>query len=451
MGKTKYSTPLLCQSKQLCFSLFYLFTSLSIAVYFSISTTKCIFRSSPFDPILSPLFSYPPSYGEHKHSIPTLRSACAFPVHFSDYWTVVKEIQESCKNSSDLGSGNLRYVQESADHDSFGGNFSFMKRVSYFDRHRNVDVEIPCGFLKKFSVSDSDRIAMEKCEGLVVVSAIFGDHDKIRQPKKLGSRTRELVCFFMFVDDITLEGLYIHKLIIKTSKEHNVGVWRLVRVETDNLYKNAAMNGVIPKYLVHRLFPNSIYSIWVDAKLQMAVDPLFLIHSLVVKKNVDMAISRHPYYVHTMEEAMATARWRKWRDVDSLKMQMESYCEKGLQPWSDRKLPYVSDVPDSALILRKHSSTSNAFSCLLFNELEAFNPRDQLAFAFVRDMTKPNIKINMFEVEVFEQVVLEFRHNLIKQDTHKTNLANFDPLKNTTSFDKCKTYLSKMWRESKNP
>ena len=67
----------------------------------------------------------------------------------------------------------------------------------------------------------------------------------------------------------------------------------------------------------------------------------------------------------------------------------------------------VADVPDTALIARRHGAASNLFSYLLFNELEAFNPRDQLAFAYVRDLMNPKIKINMFEVEIFEQIAVE--------------------------------------------
>lgn len=131
----------------------------------------------------------------------------------------------------------------------------------------------------------------------------------------------------MFMDDITLQGLYEHKLIPQNSPDYKVGVWRIVKVFSEKLYENPAMNGVIPKYLVHRLFPNSKFSIWIDAKLQLMVDPLLLIHSLVVSKDADMAISKHPYYVHTMEEAMATARWKKWSDIDGLTQQMETYCK----------------------------------------------------------------------------------------------------------------------------
>ncbi|KAK8989465.1 hypothetical protein V6N11_063889 [Hibiscus sabdariffa] len=71
-------------------------------------------------------------------------------------------------------------------------------------------------------------------------------------------------------------------------------------------------------------------------------------------------------------------------------------------------------VPDSALILRKHGLGNNLFSCLLFNELEGFNPRDQLGFAFVRDKMNPRLKLNLFEVEVLEKIAVEYRHNLKK-------------------------------------
>ncbi|KAG8385286.1 hypothetical protein BUALT_Bualt03G0026200 [Buddleja alternifolia] len=446
MGKAKFSTPLLCQSKLLCFSLLYLISALILAVHFTFSATKCIFRSSPFDPIQSSLFSYPSSYGEHKYAIPTTRSSCNSPVYFSDYWGALKEIQQSCANSTELGASSLRYMQGNAE--SFGGNFSIQKRVSYFD-HRVDETEIPCGFFKSFPISSSDQISMENCKGVVVVSAIFNDHDKIRQPRGLGTKTLDHVCFFMFVDDVTLKRLHFHDLISSKSKEHKIGAWRIIKVSSEYLYANAAMNGVIPKYLIHRLFPNSKYSIWLDAKLQLVVDPLLLIHSLIVKENVDMAISRHPYFLHTMEEAMATTRWKKWWDVNGLKIQMETYCENGLQPWDSSK-PYPTDVPDSALILRKHSVSTNLFSCLLFNELERFNPRDQLPFAYVRDKMKPKLKMNMFEVEVFEQVAIEYRHNLKQGGASvgpKVKMASSNLFVNG-SCSKCEGYLLKMWGES---
>lgn len=188
-----------------------------------------------------------------------------------------------------------------------------------------------------------DRIEMENCNGVVVVSAIFDDHDKIRQPKGLGSKTLDNVCFFMFIDDVTLKGFRYHQLIPRKVLDYKIGAWRIVKVSRKNLYSNPAKNVVIPKYLVHRLFPNAKYSIWINAQLQLMVDPLLLIHTLVVAENVDMAIPKHPFFIHTMEEAMATARWKKWWDVESLQRQMETYCKNGLQPWSSNK-PYPTGI-----------------------------------------------------------------------------------------------------------
>nr|XP_043622288.1 probable hexosyltransferase MUCI70 isoform X2 [Erigeron canadensis] len=421
MGKlVRSSTPLLFKSKLLCFSILYLFSSLFYAFYTSISsTTKCHFRSSSSisDPIQSSLFNYPRSYGQHKHSIPTFHSHCNSPVFFNDYSFVLNDFRRIEENSS-WDSDGLRYIKgtENGNGGSFGTNYLTKKRISYFD-HRDVQTEIPCGFLKKFPISDHDKIAMERCK-VVIVSAIFGDHDKIRQPKGLGYKTLDHACFYMFVDDVTLKQFYNHNLLSRKTKEKNtIGVWRIVKVNTQQLYENPAMN--------------------------------------VIAKDVDMAISKHPIYVHTMEEAMATARWKKWGDVDALRIQIETYCENGLQPWSSKKHPYPSDVPDSAIILRKHGVTSNLFSCLLFNELEAFNPRDQLPFAFVRDKMNPKMKLNMFDVEVFEHVASEYRHNIkhhgsVEAQPARTKRASPGLLANGSSRTKCDRYLEEMWGETRD-
>ncbi|KAL5989951.1 hypothetical protein ACLOJK_010846 [Asimina triloba] len=355
----------------------------------------------------------------------------------------LKEVQDFCANSSVSSSAGLRYMPKRGRH--FGGNFSTQKRKSYF-RDRDDELEIPCGFMTEFPVTDADWLEMEKCRGVVVASAIFGDHDKIRQPRGIVAKTLEIVCFFMFIDDATMAGLNSHNIPLTNNK---IGVWRIVKASGILPYENPAMNGVIPKHLIHRLFPNSKFGIWVDAKLQLTADPFLLIHSLLISEKADMAISQHPFNVHTMEEAMSTARWKKWDDLDSLRAQMEAYCENGLQPWSRDKLPYTSDVPDSALILRKHGVATDLWSCLVFNELEAFNPRDQLAFAYVRDLMRPQIKINMFAAEVFEHVAVEYRHNVKHNSPARSKREKGMKISIPTAANgsKCEEYLSKMWGE----
>lgn len=185
MGKAASTPPLFFQSKLLCFSLLYLSSSLFFSLYISLSKTKCLVRSSPFEHLQTPLFSYPSSYGEHKYAIPTVRSTCSSPVFFSgttnfslvfctlyvyefrfwvlttvvfhkwllvfasDYGTVVKKIQDLCRTSS---SSVLRYLE--GNYDTFGGNFTAHQRFSNFD-HQNDTTRIPCGFLKEFPITDS--------------------------------------------------------------------------------------------------------------------------------------------------------------------------------------------------------------------------------------------------------------------------------------------------------
>lgn len=446
------TTPLLFQSKILCFSLFYFWTAIPLAIFISLSHQPvCKFARYSSNSSNHHLFSYPKSYGEHKHALPTTRDSCTASVRISDYELAYKEIHDICENRWQ-SSSIMKYMR--GGRQTFAGNFSVQER-NYFFNHGSDDdrVEIPCGFFKEFPVSESDRLKMEKCNGVVVVSAIFNNHDKIRQPKGLASKTLETVCFFMFIDESTHTALKFYNILLENkTEERKIGAWTIVILQSNKLpYENPSMNGVIPKHLIHRLFPNSVFSVWLDAKIQLTVDPILLVHSLVVSKNVDMAISKHPFNLHTMEEAMATARWKKWGDIESLRVQMETYCQNGLMPWSTDKRPYTTDVPDTALIVRRHKEAMNKFSCLLFNELEGFNPRDQLAFAYVRDLMNPKIKINMFEVEVFEQIAIEYRHNIKKGDTatakvktKKNRRASFRDVKGSS----CENYLLQMWSGS---
>jgi hypothetical protein len=121
-------------------------------------------------------------------------------------------------------------------------------------------------------------------------------------------------------------------------------------------YEDPAMNGVVAKHLLHRLFPGARFSVWVDGKVQLTVDPVLLVHALLVRERADVAVSRHPFNRHTMEEAIATARWRKCRDVDAVRAQMETYCANGLRPWSPSKLPYPSGKKRYAGIFLLHGA-----------------------------------------------------------------------------------------------
>ncbi|KAJ3677028.1 hypothetical protein LUZ60_002752 [Juncus effusus] len=453
--KVKTFSPLIFQSKLFCLSFFYLCTTLPFSIYVSLSQNqpnKCLFLSLPISPKSNDVFSYPSSYGEHKHALPSTRSDhCTSPIHFDDYKVVFEELQDLYKNLSMQNQTDLRYMNI-GNGSSFSGNFSIETRMSFFNYSTDDPKEVPCGMMDRLPIKKQDLISMQKCTETVVISAVFNDHDKIRQPRGLASQTLSSFCFFLFLDSLTLQTLILHQILPPSPNPNSplfLGVWRLVPLPTNQLpFSNPAMNGVILKHLTHRLFPNSKFSIWVDGKLQLTVDPVLLINSLLIKNGGDVAVGKHGVNRDVMEEAMATVRWRKWGDVEGVRAQMETYCEVGFEPWSTRKMPYTTDVPDTALIIRRHNLRSNLFSCLLFNELEAFNPRDQLAFAFVRDFMNPKININMFDVEVFEHVAIEYRHNLKKEVKMEGEVKG---VKMGSSRDligsSCEKYLSKMWGE----
>ena len=56
------------------------------------------------------------------------------------------------------------------------------------------------------------------------------------------------------------------------------------------------------------------------------------------------------------------------------------------------------DVPEGCVIIKEHIPIANLFSCLWFNEVDRFTPRDQISFSTVRDkiMSKTNWTVNMF-------------------------------------------------------
>lgn len=73
-----------------------------------------------------------------------------------------------------------------------------------------------------------------------------------------------------------------------------------------------------------------------------------------------------------------------------------------------------ADVPEGSFIVRAHTPMSNLFSCLWFNEVERFTPRDQLSFAYTylklaRTNPTTTFRFNMFKV--FE--VLSIVHRTI--------------------------------------
>ncbi|XP_059630881.1 uncharacterized protein LOC132273824 [Cornus florida] len=288
----------------------------------------------------------------------------------------------------------------------FAGHQNLEQREdSFFAR----DQKINCGFVKGpkespstgFDLAEDDAKYISTCH-IAVISCIFGNSDRLRTPmgKTVSRLSRKNVCFVMFVDEITLQTLSSEGQM--PDRMGFVGIWKIVVVK--NLpYTDMRRVGKIPKLLPHRLFPSARYSIWLDSKLRLQLDPLLILEYFLWRKGYEYAISNH-YDRHCLWEEVAQNKKLNKYNHTIIDHQFAFYQADGLKRFnaSDPNKLLPSNVPEGSFIVRAHTPMSNLFSCLWFNEVELFTPRDQLSFAYtyhkLRSMnpSKP-FYLNMFK------------------------------------------------------
>ncbi|CAN6346158.1 unnamed protein product [Urochloa humidicola] len=321
---------------------------------------------------------------------------------------------------------SLNYISEEnlVSEESNGGSL-FGGYPSLEERDKSYDIQdlmtVHCGFVRGkipglntgFDIDEADRSEMQQCQRTVVASAIFGNYDILQQPENISDFSKDTVCFFMFLDEETEAALKNFTTIDHTKR---IGLWRVVVVR--NLpYSDARRSGKVPKLLLHRLFPNVQYSIWIDGKLKLVRDPYQVLERFLWRKNVSFAISRHYRRFDVFEEAEANKAGGKY-DNASIDYQIEFYKREGLTHYSPVKLPITSDVPEGCVIIREHIPITNLFTCLWFNEVDRFTSRDQLSFSTVRDKIRSRVNwtADMFlDCERRDFVVQSYHRELLEQ------------------------------------
>ncbi|GMI72824.1 MUCILAGE-RELATED 70 [Hibiscus trionum] len=368
-------------------------------------------------------FSLPPPPADKKRTGPRPCPVCYLSVEEAvALMPEVPSFSPMLKNLTYIYGENLKKENEFGGSE-FGGYPTLKQRDDSYDIRESMNVH--CGFVKGskpgrgtgFDIEDNDLLEMEQCHGVVVASAIFGAFDIIQQPKNISEYSKQTICFYMFVDEETEADLKSNGGLDESKK---IGVWRIVVVR--NLpYADGRRNGKIPKLLTHRLFPNARFSLWIDGKLELVVDPYQILERFLWRKNATFAISRHYKRFDVFDEANANKAAGKY-DNASIDFQIDFYKKEGLTPYSEAKLPITSDVPEGCVIIREHVPISNLFTCLWFNEVDLFTSRDQISFSTVRDKiaAKTNWTLNMFlDCE---------RRNFVVQKYHKDVLAHLAPL-----------------------
>lgn len=304
----------------------------------------------------------------------------------------------------------------------FGGYQTLNEREKSFLARNQT---IRCGFVKGmsrlsspgFELSENDKAYMNTCR-VAVSSCIFGSSDFLRRPtsRLISEFSKKNVCFVMFVDEQTLSKL--------SSEGHTpdekgyVGLWKIVVVR--NLpYLDMRKTGKVPKFLSHRLFPSSRYSIWLDSKMRLNTDPMLIIEFFLWRMRAEYAISNH-YDRHCVwEEVLQNKRLNKYNHT-AIDEQFMFYQSDGLRKFnpSDPNISLPSYVPEGSFIIRAHTPMSNLFSCLWFNEVDRFTSRDQLSFAYTYlKLTRMNpdkpFHLNMFKDCERRALAKLFRHRLL--------------------------------------
>ncbi|KAI7733373.1 hypothetical protein M8C21_018625, partial [Ambrosia artemisiifolia] len=208
----------------------------------------------------------------------------------------------------------------------FGGYPSIKQRNESFDIKESMTVH--CGFVKGcrpgyktgFDIDVSDLVELEQSHDIIVASAIFGNYDVIQQPTKISEAARENIPFYMFIDEETEAFMRNSSALDYRMK---VGLWRIIVVHNIP-YTDSRRNGKVPKLLLHRLFPNVRYSIWIDGKLQLVVDPYQLLERFLWRHNATFAISKHYRRFDVFEEAEANKAAGKY-DNASIDYQINFY------------------------------------------------------------------------------------------------------------------------------
>ncbi|KAF8018242.1 hypothetical protein BT93_H3208 [Corymbia citriodora subsp. variegata] len=333
----------------------------------------------------------------------------------------------------------LQYVEIEEKPDSqteweprFAGHQTLQQREDSFLAR---DQKMHCGFVRSpdgfpstgFDLSEDDASYISRCH-IAVISCIFGNSDRLRIPanKMITRLSRKNVCFVMFVDEVTVQTLTSEGHMVDTMG--SIGLWKIVVVK--NLpYDDMRRVGKIPKFLSHRLFPSARYSIWLDSKLRLQLDPLLILEYFLWRKGYEYSISNH-YDRHCVWEEVAQNKKLNKYNHSIIDQQFKFYQSDGLKrfnPLDPMKL-LPSNVPEGSFIVRAHTPMSNLFSCLWFNEVGRFTPRDQLSFAYtyqkLRRMNpeKP-FHLNMFKDCERRRVAKLFRHRSDeRRNTHQVEI-----------------------------
>ena len=332
---------------------------------------------------------------------------------------MLRYVVEQNASTASLARGSRSQLKQPSSR--FEGHQSPAERVRALLHGCPAGQPLHCGFLAPSSfgqVRPALQVASRGCR-LAVVPAIFGCKDRLQQPAKQPPALKG--CFFAFVDADTMLCLRSSITVVGagamvgTSAPTNVGqsqdsrsppqvdspaaasphraldafvgVWRLVPLESDELPfgPDRRRNSRVPKLLLHRLFPDALFGLWVDGKLRLHIDPLVAVQRFLVDSGAVFAAPQN-LRRDTIDQEY------EWI-VDKLCRMRQTHCVEVHAQWRQ----YLQEqavhagwegttqcIEGALLLADLRSSAACCLLCNWFNEYALFSERYQLSFSYVQ-------------------------------------------------------------------
>lgn len=193
----------------------------------------------------------------------------------------------------------------------------------------------------------------------VVYTAIFGNYDRLQQPRMISANTN-----YYFVTDRTLMSLP-HPWRVKTIAEG----WNCPR----DPVKAARWCKTHPEVL----FPIAESTVWLDGNIKLLAD-VYELERYAFWQDYngyfDIGLFAHPQRSCIYTEASACIAMNK-DDPDVIRAQMARYKEEGY--------PTNAGLVATGVVVRRTSPEMESFNYDWWSEIEGGSVRDQLSFNYV--------------------------------------------------------------------
>ena len=258
-------------------------------------------------------------------------------------------------------------------------------------------LDIPCGFHGPTSYDHvrDHYLRRPECK-IFVVTVIFRYYDNLFNPSyNWSAYDKQEVCWVALLDEESLVKPVLFQ-------PYNVTIWELWRL--DRLPYNASYlihkSSLVSKILVHRLFPNAVFSVYVDGKVRLDVDPWHLIRGTLgvagAKQAPPAGRGRAEYYAaHTLggigvlfqtvfrssQHEFRTELTRLAHNRSAIRGMWHTY-----QNETDVTAGIWATPVDTAILVRAHGGIHRGcvelFGCAWWNEVVHwhFHSREQLSF-----------------------------------------------------------------------